>query len=58
MYNILWNKEKQECVASKEEVMCMVETLLQLIILLFVGLVSVTIIAIALIIVLVHMLSK
>ena len=58
VYNILWNKEKQECVASKEEVMCMVEALLQLIILFFAGLVSVTIITIALIIVLVHILSK
>lgn len=48
----------QECVASKEEVMCMMDILLQLIILLFAGLVSVTIITIALIIVLVHILSK
>ena len=58
MYNILWNKEKQGCVASKEEVMCMVEALLQLIILLFAGLVSVTIIAFALIIALVVIISK
>jgi len=50
--------KSNECVASNKEVVRMVDILIQLVILTFTGLVSVTIITLALIIVLVHILSK